>query len=261
MVLRPLARFLISEQIPLAAAVELLKSSLVEEAERRFALPEKPQSHSRISLLTGVHRKDVRRLRSAVRGTARRPLRTSLTARLIADWNARPEFLDEDGRPLPLHRSSARGRPSIRDLTETAGKEIRPQATVDEWLRQGIVVIDEENRIRLNQDAFVPEGDFEEKAHFFGRNLGEHIAACAENMAGDSRPQLDQAVYYGGLTEASAARIEERARELAMSVLRTLNREANALQERDHARPDAVHRSHFGAYSHRVRIELSGEHE
>jgi uncharacterized protein DUF6502 len=261
MVLRPLARFLISEQIPLAATVELLKSSLVEEAECRFALPHKPQSDSRISLLTGVHRKDVKRLRSAAQGTASRPLRASLTARLIADWNARPEFLDEEGKPLRLYRSSARGRPSIRDLTETAGKEIRPRATVDEWLRQGIVVIEEDDRIRLNQDAFVPEGDFEEKAHFFGRNLGEHIAACAENMSGDSRPLLDQSVYYGGLTEASAARIEERARELAMSALRTLNREANALQERDHARSEAVHRIHFGAYFHRARIEPGGADE
>jgi Family of unknown function (DUF6502) len=255
MVLRPLARFLIAEQIPLAAAVELLKSSLVEEAEGRFALPDKPLSHSRVSLLTGVHRKDVKRLRSAAESGARKPLPTSLSARLIADWNALPRFLDEAGRPLPLHRSSASGSPSIRDLTQTAGQEIRPQATVDEWLRQGVVVIDEENRIRLNQDAFVPEGDLEEKAHFFGRNLGEHIAACAENMSGQSRPQLDQAVYYSGLTQTSAERLEQRARELAVSALRTLNREAHELQEGDRARADAVHRIHFGAYFHRGEVE------
>ncbi len=260
MVLRPLARFLIAEQLPLAAVVELLKSCLVEAAERWFALPDKPQSDSRISLITGVHRKDVKRLRSAKEGRAGKPLPTSLSARLIADWNALPRFIDAEGRPLPLHRWAASGSPSIRDLTESAGQEIRPQATVDEWLRQGIVVIDGDNRIRLNQAAFVPDGDLEEKAHFFGRNLGEHIAACAENMSGESPPQLDQAVYYSGLTRESAAQLEHRARELAIAALRDLNREANALQQRDRARSDAFHRIHFGSYFHRGEGEL-GERE
>ncbi len=253
-ILRPLARFLISEQIPLAAVVEMLKSTLTEEAEKGFALPDKPPSDSRISLLTGVHRKDVRRLRALDEqlGEASE-LRTSLSARLIADWNALPEFVDDEGIPLPLYRNASRGRPSVRDLAETAGTDIRPQATIDEWLRQGIVEIDDENRIRLKQDAFVPEHDFEEKMQFFERNLAEHLAASVSNMSGEREPFLDQAVYYAGISAASAERLARRARELAMRALRTLNREASALQTADRGRDDAKERVHFGAYFHRAR--------
>ena len=251
-ILRPLARFLIHEQIPLSAVVEMLKSTLTEEAERGFALPGKPLSDSRVSLLTGVHRKDVKRLRAAEDELAGSRFSVSLSARLIADWNALPEFQDENGDPLPLYRNSSRGRPSVRDLTETAGRDIRPQATIDEWLRQGVVEIDEQNRIRLKRDAFVPEHDFEERLGFFGRNLAEHLATSVRNMRGEDEPLLEQAVYYSGLTRASAERLEGRARELAMDALRALNREANALQTADSGRSDAAERIHFGAYFHRA---------
>ena len=232
----------------------MLKSTLIEEAERSFVLPDKPLSASRISLLTGVHRKDVKRLREQDTGEADdATLPISLAARLIADWNALPEFLDQDGHPLPLYRSGSRGRPSVRDLTETAGRDIRPRATIDEWLRQGIVEIDNENRIRLKLDAFVPEHDFDEKAQFFARNLAEHLATSVRNMSAEHDPQLDQAVFYSGLRPESADALTKRTREIAMRGLRTLNREARELQTADQGRTGADHRIHFGAYFHRAK--------
>jgi hypothetical protein len=255
MLLRPLLRLLIAEQVLFASFAELVKSVYVEMAVTHFRLPDKPVSDSRVTLLTGVHRKDVRRLRAQAEGRA--PLRPvpSLGARLVADWNALPRFLDAQGRPLPLHLHSSRGRPSMRDLAETAGRDIRPGAIVDEWLRQGVVTVDEEERVHLVHGAFVPERGYAEKADFFGRNLGAHVAAGAHNLLGEGPPLLDQGVYYGGLSEDSAEYLAERARALAMEALRTLNREAHQLQEADRNRRDNVHRIHFGAYFLREREE------
>ncbi len=250
-VLRPLARLHIREQVPFPVLSELLKSTFVEEAERGFRLPDKDLSDSRITLLTGVHRKDVKRLRAEAGAEGKTEARVSLGAQLIADWNALPQFLDAGGRPVPLYRNSTRGRPSVRDLTETAGQDIRPQAIIDEWLRQGVIVIDDQNRVCLKHDAFVPEHDFEEKVQFFGRNLGTHAATSAHNIRNEGPPLLDQAVYYGGLSDDSATRLARRARELAMRALRTLNREAHELQRSDEGKANAAHRIHFGAYFHR----------
>ena len=52
--------------VTFSSFVNLLKEVFVEVAEREFRLDGKPPSDSRINLLTGVHRKDVRRLRSQV---------------------------------------------------------------------------------------------------------------------------------------------------------------------------------------------------
>src|SRR5262249_54784899 len=63
-VFRPLARLLIAGGVPYQAASEALKRAYVQAAHRHFA--GEASSDSRISLLTGIHRKDVRRLAQAV---------------------------------------------------------------------------------------------------------------------------------------------------------------------------------------------------
>ena len=64
LVLQPLARLMIDHGLQLPSLVELLKTALVQEAVAAYGLADKGSSDTRIALLTGVHRKDVRRLRA-----------------------------------------------------------------------------------------------------------------------------------------------------------------------------------------------------
>ena len=249
-VLRPLARLLIAEQIPFSAISEAIKAVLVEEAQRSFQLPGKRLSDSRVTLLTGVHRKDVKRLRSGGEDDGEVAWRISLGARLVADWNALPEFLDSDGRPLPLYRSSAPARPSVRDLAETAGQDIRPQAVVDEWLRLGVVEVDDQNRIHLKQAAFVPESDFEAKAEFLGAQPRRARRRERAQPVREGCAQLDQGLYYGRLTPASVVQLDPRARARRERAAHPQQRGLRQ-QQRDEGRHDADERVHFGVYFER----------
>lgn len=47
-------------------------------------------------------------------------------------------------------------------------KDIRARSVLDEWLRLGIAHLDDQDRVRLNAEAFVPARGFEEKAFYFG---------------------------------------------------------------------------------------------
>jgi hypothetical protein len=255
--LRPLVRFLIAEQVTFPMLTGLLRSLYVEIAETDFRLPDKGQSASRLALLTGIHRREVKRLRECAGPDDRAPESVSLSARLIADWNALPQFLDDAGKPRPLNRSSRRAGPSLRDLAETAGQDIRPQAILDEWLRLGVVELDREGRIHLHLGSFVPEAGFDEKAEFFGRTVGAHLQAASENVRGQVPPMFDQVVYYGGLKPESVRKLSGRARELGMQALRDWNREAAAAQEADHDAPEATERLEFGTYTAFGREEPS----
>lgn len=64
---------------------ELLKGLFVEVAEREFALEVKTQTASRLSLFSGVHRKDVQRLRrgAALPDAEPMPAAVSLGAQLV----------------------------------------------------------------------------------------------------------------------------------------------------------------------------------
>lgn len=246
--LRPLVRFAIAEQVTFPVLGDLLRSLYVEVADRDFRLPGKDTTASRAALLTGIHRREVQRLRAAAIGEEPALESVALSARLIADWNALPRFLDEHGQPRPLNRSGRRPGPSLRELAETAGQDIRPQAILDEWLRLGVVELDDEGRVHLRRGSFVPEAGFEEKAEFFGRTLGAHLAAAARNVRGEGPPAFDQVVYYGGLRAESVRRLAERARELGMQALRQWNREAAEAQAADDGAADAHERIEFGAY-------------
>jgi hypothetical protein len=254
--LRPLVRLLLSQRITYPFLANLLKSLYVEVAERELALPDKPQTISRVTLLTGVHRKDVKRLRQEVVEEAQTPASVSLGAQLVARWTGVPEFCSADGAPPPLPRlSGSDPGPSFETLVASVSKDIRPRSVLDEWLRLGIVHVDASDRVCLNTGAFVPEEGFDEKAYYFGRNLHDHIATAAHNLSGSGPARLERSVYYADLTPASLDELAELAEQQGMQALQRVNRRAIELKRRDGGAEDAVHRMSFGVYFHRERSE------
>jgi hypothetical protein len=250
--LRPLVHLLLARQITLPHLVSLLKELYVDVAESDFALEDKRQTDSRIHLLTGIHRKDIKRLRSRSddedAGTASSSLGTGIAAR----WAAFPRFQDESGHPRPLPRqSSSSDEASFEELVESVSRDIRPRAVLDEWIRLGVAHIDDQDRVVLEKDAFVPSRSFNEKAHFFGRNLQIHIAAAAQNLLDQEPPFVDRALSYGRLTPKSVDQLLALSEELGMEAIQEITRRAVELQESDENAPDASERVRFGIYTFR----------
>ena len=102
---------------------------------------------------------------------------------------------------------------------------------------------------------------FEEKAHFFGRNLHDHIAAGVHNLADGEPPLLERSVYYDGLSEASVRELRELAERAGMEALQAVNRRAQELQRRDAEADEQNLRMTFGAYFFRARTDDPTEEE
>lgn len=247
--MRPLVKVLVAHGITFPAVSKLLKAIYVDVAEKEFPLEGKKQTDSRINLLTGVHRKDIRVLRDESRKALLPSPVVSRNAQMIAIWTGAPDYLDERGRPAPLPRHRTKdGSASFEGLVESISKDIRARAILDEWQRLNLVTIDDEDRVVLNAEAFVPSEDLEDLAFYFGRNLRDHIAAAGHNMSGAKPPMLERAVYYQGLTASSVEELEEMARETGSEALIALNKKAFELAERDKGQPGADHRISFGVY-------------
>ncbi len=226
---RPLVRLLLDHRITWPSLASLLRETYVEMAEREFGIEGKPQTTTRVSLLTGIHRKEVRRLRDETGDGDATPGAASLGAQLVARWTGDPRFLDAEGEPRALPRRGA--EPSFEGLVESVSKDIRSRAVLDEWLRLGVVSVDAQDRVALHRGAFVPERGFDEKAFFFGRNLRDHIAAAAHNLRGDGDALLERSVFYDDLSPEALDELEDLARELGERSLAELNRRAFALQQ------------------------------
>jgi hypothetical protein len=236
-VLRPLVRLMLAQGVTYPYLANLLKGLFVEVADKDFRIHNQPQTDSRVSLISGVHRKDVSTLRANMESTAEQvPPVVSLGAQLVALWLGSPQYTDENGAPKPLHRFASEGGDlSFEALMTSVNSDIRPRVVLDEWQRLGVVHFDELQRVCLNTDAFVPAEGFDEKAFYFGHNLHDHAAAAASNLLGQSTPFLERSVHYDELSAESIAKLRKQAEQAGMRALLALNQNALKLETQDAA--------------------------
>ena len=249
-VLRPLVRLMLARGVTYPYLAELLKGLFVEVADREFRIGAKPPTDSRISLVTAVHRKDVSRLRQALDSSAEAvPAVVSLGAQLVAVWLGSPRYLDDSGRPRPLPRFvSEGGELSFEGLVASVNSDIRSRVVLDEWLRLGVVHMDEQRRVCLNAEAFVPAAGFDEKAFYLGHNLHDHAAAAAHNLLGGQPAFLERSVHYDALSAGSIQLLAQQSEALGMEALLALNKSALAAEQNDASDTAPRQRMTFGIY-------------
>jgi hypothetical protein len=247
--LRPLVKLLLMHSITYPFLSNLLKLIYVEVATDEFRLQGKPQTDSRISLLSGVHRKDVKILRPDGPQEQTIPPSVSLSTKLVKLWTSDPQHLDDTGRHRPLPRlMSEGGGASFEGLVSSVSKDIRSRVILDEWLRTGIAKIDAEGRVCLNTEASSIESGFDEKAYYIGQNLHDHLCAATLNLQGQQPPLLESSIHCDKLTAESIAELDTLAKRLGMQVLDAVNKRALELEARDVDKPDAHQRMNFGIF-------------
>ena len=248
--LQPLVRLLTAQGITYPMLADLLKQVYVDVAVRDFRLNGAAPTDSRVTLLTGVHRKDVKRLRTpGAPQPEAMPEMVALGSQIAAVWTTRRDLRDRNGRPRPLPRlASQGGERSFEGLVASISKDIRARPLLDEWLRLGVVKIDEADRVVLASGAFVPSRGFDEKAFYLGHNLHDHIAAAAHNVQGEGPPFLERSVYYEGLDPASVAKLKELAEKGGMDTIQAVYSEAKEYEPRDRKTANAKQRLTFGIY-------------
>jgi len=235
-VLRPLVRLLLSFQITLPYLIELLKEIYVDVAEKDFRLDDKKQTDTRISLLTGVHRKDTRRLRSQEKYNEQSPPAVSVGVQLVSRWISDQSYLNTEGKPRPLALKVAPNseEPGFEHLVQSVCKQdMRARVVLDEWLRLGIANVSDDNWVELNTHAFIPSSGLEEKAFYLGMNISDHLEAASQNLLEDKPPFLERCVYYDGLNDQAIKELKTDAEEQGMALLKALNKKAQALKAQD----------------------------
>lgn len=243
--LAPLSQAMVAQGVTLSAATSALKLALLNaalEAEGPDA------SDSRISVMTGLHRKDVRRLRTKdqPQDTRKSVNRLSL---LMSHWATSPDFQDPDGSPRALLRDSAPEGPGFNELVRRVPLDSAPGTILQMMLDHGAVTQDEMERIHLASTAFVPS--LGSKAHLaaYRATLLPHLTAATANLLANEgdRRYFDRIVQYSHLSDRSVLQLEQLARQESGNLLEKLSLRAHQLQEAD-AGKNAQGRFAAGAY-------------
>lgn len=195
-VIGPLVELLLEHGVTYPQLADSLKAVFVESAQRTAMLASSRITDSKIAITTGIHRKDVRRLRtpsdpdSQPSNVVTSPSPTSV---VITRWLTHPGYCNSEGEPKPLSRNS-NAEQGFDALVKSVSTDVHSRTILDELVRLGLVTLNDEC-VQLKVDSFVPKPDFIQMINFLGANLHDHAAAATHNMLGKSPAFLEQSIY------------------------------------------------------------------
>lgn len=240
----PLARWLVRNGVHYASFAPALKSVFVEAARRELASHGSKITDSALSVLSGVHRRDIRAIDPSVPAQAR-PKSPSVASQLVTRWLTDPALRGRDDQPRALPRLG--DGQSFDALARQVSSDVHPRTLLDEMLRLGLLALDGDT-VRLQAQAFVPREGFDEMAVLMRDNVSDHLAAAAHNMTGAREKFLEQSIFGSGLAPRSTDQLGQLARKLWKQAFQQMAAEAGPLLKQDARSGDGSMRMRFGTY-------------
>lgn len=256
-VLRPLVRLLLHHGFTYQALAAALKRVFLEEGQRELNRRGMAVTDSALTLLTGVHRRDVRTLtrdeaapRASASDGAPAALATppaSLAAEVVGRWMHARRYVDKAGHPKVLSRGAGE-RASFDELVAGLSRDVRPRAVLDELVRLGVAE-ETPSGVRLLAEGFAPRRGHDEMQSLFAANAHDHLAAAVANLRGEAN-FLEQAIFVDELTEDSVHQLQQAGVAAWKVALREVMSTAQQRFDADQALPAAERRqrARFGVY-------------
>jgi len=239
----PLARWLLRHGVPYPAFADMLKGVFVAAAQHELEDSAAKPTHSALSVLSGVHRKDVRTLQGRA-GEPVAPRSVPLASAVFTRWLTDARYRAANGEPRVLPRTGKLA--SFETLARELSNDVHPRTVLDELVRCGLARVDGDDVVPL-ATAFVPSRKLDELTALFSANVSDHIAAAVHNLTLKAPKFLEQSVFADGLTPASIEHLHGCARDAWSSAFARMVDEARRRIEAD-ADSEADVRMRFGVY-------------
>jgi len=198
LVLRPISKILLRYGIGFHEFAEVAKLAFVYVATTEYGIRGRPTNISRVAVLTGLTRKEVRRLRDQNdSGRGAIALRTTPLTTVLHRWHSEEEYLDKDGRPALLPFVGESG--SFSSLVKEFGGDIPPGAMRTELKRVGALVEDEQGNVKAVRRAVHPKTNHENLC----ASLAHAVYPLVSTIAHNTNPDLEEPTW-GQMTAFTA---------------------------------------------------------
>lgn len=199
--LRPLARILLRNGVSFSTFSDLAKWTYIDIAAKEFGIEGRKQSTSRVSVITGLSRREVMRVRKLPRPDVTASTeRHNRAARVIAAWRREGDFLEANGNPalLPMEGPGI----TFSELVKRFSGNVPPRAILDELVHVGAVERREDGKIGLLTRAYIPKGVEAHKLNILGTDVQHLISTIDHNLNPDtSEPIFQRKVSYDNLPD------------------------------------------------------------
>jgi hypothetical protein len=182
--MRPIVKLLVRQNIPFASFMKIVKYLYVYTANKDLTLPGKKLSHSRISIVTGIPRKDIKELlQFEATSDESVSYQHNRAARVITGWVKDPEYQNsETHEPLQIPIESESHRPSLQNLVIKYSGGVPVRAVLDELLRIKAVERNEDHQLKLLTYGYTPDQDEIEKLKVVSEEVSTFLKTIQHNI-------------------------------------------------------------------------------
>lgn len=244
----PLVAWLLRSGVSYGEFAGALKLLFLTQAQRELQQRGAKPTDSALSLLSGLHRKDVRALRDEAaaqlkaiqydRGEWGKP---SMANQVATRWVAEAQWPDE----MPF----AGPAPSFEALARSVSRDVHPRAVLEELQRLGLVT-SEGDSVRLLREALIPNPSLSEARALLAGAVSDHLHAGVHNLSTSGHGKfLEQSVFADGLSPDSVRALQQLANTLWAQVLSEVVKAATPLCAQDEGYPQPQ-RFRLGLYSY-----------
>jgi hypothetical protein len=186
--LKPLARILLRHGIGYREFSEISKTAFVDVGTSEYGLRGRPTNISRVAVMTGLTRKEVRRIRDKIsNGEHSVVVKTTPLSEVLHRWHSENEFIDSTGRParLPFVGESK----SFSNLVKRFGGDVPPGAMRTELRRVGAIKEEENGDLVAVSRTIYPKGTHEKVVASFVHAVYPLISTIAHNVNPDRKDE------------------------------------------------------------------------
>jgi hypothetical protein len=181
--MRPLARVLLRCGVSWREIAELAKVVYVDVATQDYGKRGRPANASRVAILTGLSRRDVKRARDRLAvgaPAALAPLaKINHASRVLSGWFQDPAFVDTKGRPRLLEPTGEHG---FEGLTRRYAQDIPSTAMLKELIAVRAVAVTPQGRLRAKMRYYSPAAPDQAAVLRAGSVVADLGATVAENL-------------------------------------------------------------------------------
>lgn len=184
-----MVRIFLRNGIAHATFSDVVKKMFVEVGYEEIIRQGKKQTVSNVSILTGINRKEVARLKGALAVEEDLSLKKfNRIVRVIAGWQHDEKFLDESHEPLDLQLEGEHN--SFTALIKTYSGDMPVVAMLNALLDAGNIEVLDNGLIQLVKPNYLPLSDPEEKLNILGIDTAEFIETIDHNIVATEKEDL-----------------------------------------------------------------------
>ena len=222
-ILRPLVRMLLRNGVAYADFTTLVRQTFVDVAGEDFDLPGRKQSVSRISVLTGINRKEVKRLLETPHD-AQSTTENNRAARVISGWMRDNTFHNDTGTPSSLSWGNTAALNGFEALVKKYSGDMPARSVLDELIRVGAVEMKKDNQVCLTSTGYVPTASNEELLRLSGEGVTDLLNTIDHNLSDDkSHTRLQLSVAYDDVPADGVETFRHLSREKSLALLTDLD--------------------------------------